>query len=161
MNSFSNNAALTRTLRCLKLVLTAGIALGGVAIAADNCSGTYHNVGNMADTQDIGGGVKLTAFSALSSNQFKDGEMRGGACSGYVINLPDGKARAVYACARKNKSGDVAIEEGSFEPGAERGTWKITSATGALAKTIGDSGWWHPVVENGKVVAGVWGGNCK
>ena len=82
-------------------------------------------------------------------------------CAGYALTTADGKVRVVYACARKNKAGDVAVEEGSLEPGAERGTWKVTLATGALAKSVGDSGWWKPAVDNGKVTIGIWGGTCK
>lgn len=146
----------------LKTLAGAGVALlASGAAFADNCSGTYHSVGNMFDSLDIGSGVKVSAFSALSSNAFKDGEVRAGACAGYMLNASDGKMRMVYACARKNKAGDVAVDEGTFEPGASRGTWKITMATGALAKMLGDSGWWQPVVENGKVIAGIWGGTCK
>jgi len=148
-----------------KLALTAIILIGGAALSgiarADNCSGTWHNVAQSADTQDLGAGVKLTSFSALSSDTFKEsGELRVGACSGYVLAMPDGKVRVVFGCARRNSAGDVAVDEGSLEPGADKGTWKITSATGALAKTVGDSGWWKGTIENGKVSAGIWGGTC-
>jgi hypothetical protein len=75
--------------------------------------------------------------------------------------MPDGKVRVVYACARKNKAGDISVDEGSLEPGAERGTWKVTTATGGLAKQIGTSGWWQGAIDDGKVNAGIWGGTCK
>ena len=96
----------------------------------------------------------------VESRQGQTGELRVGACSGYVLTMADGKVRVVYACAR-NSAGDVAVDEGTLEPGADRGTWKTTSATGALAKSAGDSGWWKEAVDNGKVTAGIWGGTCK
>lgn len=143
------------------LVFLAGTALSGGAFA-DNCNGTYHNVGHTADTQDIGAGVKITSFSGMSSNHWTEkAESRVGTCAGYAISLPDGKARVVYVCARKNAAGDVSVDEGSLEPGADKGNWKVTYATGALAGQIGTSGWWKPVVDNGKVTAGAWGGTCK
>jgi hypothetical protein len=142
------------------VILGAGILLCGAAWA-DNCSGTYHSVGHTADTQDFGKGVKLTSFSALSSVAWKTGELLTGACSGYALAMADGKVRVVYACVRKNKEGDSYVDEGSLEPGAERGKWNITTATGALAKTIGSSGWWQGAIDDGKVSAGMWGGNCK
>ena len=60
----------------------------------------------------------------------------------------------------------LAREWGRYSPEplrgfADRGTWKVTSATGALAKTIGDSGWWTPAIDDGKVGIGIFGGTCK
>ena len=148
--------------RALQGVLTVVGLLLSVGAFADNCSGTWHNVGQMADTQDLGDGVSLTSFSALASNTYTErNEIRTGACAGYVLTLPDGKTRLVYACARKNKKGEIAIDEGSLEPDAKRGTWKVTSATGSLTKSIGDSGWWSQDIADGKVSAGTWGGTCN
>lgn len=149
-------------MRITAAVLVSASILTSTAALADNCKGTYHNVGHMADTQDIGAGVKLTSFMGLSSSTWtENNESRVGSCAGYAISLPDGKARVVFVCARKNAAGDVAVDEGSLEPGADKGSWKVNYATGALAKRVGDSGWWQPVVDNGKVTAGVWGGNCN
>lgn len=143
------------------VVLVAGFCASSM-VYAENCSGTYHNVGHVADTQDLGNGVTLASFTSLSSNFFKEsGELRAGSCSGYVLSMADGKVRVVYACARKNKAGDVAVDEGTLEPGASRGTWNVTTATGALARAIGDSGWWQGAIEHGKVSAGTWGGICR
>jgi hypothetical protein len=142
------------------VLLVVGVAMSGTAFS-EKCSGTYHNVGDVADTHDLGNGVTLTAWSAFSSN-YDNGtnEIRPGACTGYTLTMADGNFRVVYACARKTSDGSVAVDEGSLEPGAERGTWKITSATGSLAKTLGDSGWWQGTIQDGKVSAGIWGGNC-
>src|SRR5579859_7692720 len=139
------------------------VLLSGVARAAENCSGNYTSVGHAADTQDLGNGVTLTSFSAMSSSSRNNTEdLLVGACTGYVLTMADGKVRVVYACARKNKAGDVVVDEGSLEPGADRGTGKYTSGTGTLAKRVGDSGWWKNAVDNnGKVTIGVWGGTCK
>ena len=145
-------------------IFVTGLSLAAICTAAlaDNCAGTYTNVGHTGDKQDLGKGVTLISFSSLSGGTWNNSEeVRTGACTGYVLTMADGKSRVVYACARKNKAGDVAVDEGSLEPGAERGTWKITSATGALAKTIGDSGWWKTAVDDGKVTSGIWGGTCK
>lgn len=143
------------------VVCLAGIAISGGALA-DNCNGTYHNVGHTADTQDIGADVKLTAFTGFTSAVWNERkEQTVGSCAGYALALPEGKARVVYACVRKNAAGDVYVDEGSWEPGAEMGTWKITAGTGSFIKTIGNGGWWKPVMDNGKVVSGMWGGNCR
>jgi hypothetical protein len=152
--------------RTNKLLLQAAVvscfAFSGLATSADNCSGTYTVVGNVGDKQDLGNGITLTTFQSHSSNQWNEtGEVRVGTCSGYFLTMADGKARMVYACARKNKDGDTVVDEGSLEPGADRGSWKVTHATGKLAKMLGDSGWWKAVADNGKVTIGVWGGTCK
>jgi hypothetical protein len=151
-------------IRALQGVLCVVGSLLSAGAIADNCSGTWHNAGQLAETHDLGNGVTLTSFSALSSMNaiFSDrNEMRTGACSGYLLTMPDGKVREVFACARKNNKGEVAVDEGSLEPGAKRGTWKVTSATGSLASSIGDSGWWTEDINDGKVSAGMWGGTCK
>ena len=148
----------TQALRAISLV--AGLILSAMAFA-DNCSGTWHNVDQIDHTEELGNGVALTSFSALSSNVYRErNEIRTGSCSGYVLTMPDGKTRVAYACARKNKLGDIAVDEGTREPGAKRGTWKVTSATGSLAGSIGDSGWWQEDINDGKVSAGTWGGTC-
>ncbi|UCH47229.1 MAG: hypothetical protein JSU95_14185 [Betaproteobacteria bacterium] len=137
------------------------LAMSGTAFS-DNCSGTWTTVGNVADTHDLGNGVTLTAWSSLSSAYWNEiEEMVAGTCTGYTLTMADGTSRTVFACARRNSQGDVQVDEGSLEPGAERGTWKITTATGAFAKRMGNSGWWQGTIQDGKVGAGIWGGNCK
>ena len=145
-------------------IFVTGLSLAALctAASADNCSGTYTNAWRTADKQDLGKGITLTNISSLTSSAYNNSdEVRIGSCTGYVLTMADGKSRVVYACACKNKAGDVAVDEGSLEPGTDRGTWKVTSATGALAKTIGDSGWWTPAIDDGKVGIGIFGGTCK
>jgi hypothetical protein len=142
--------------------MTAAVCAGTLPALADNCTGTWHNAAQTAETKDLGNGVKLTTFSAASSNAFAEsGDILVGGCTGYVLSHPDGRYRLVYSCARKNAAGDVLVDEGSQEPGEKQGTWKDTVATGALAKRLGDSGWWKATIDDGKVTAGIWGGTCK
>jgi hypothetical protein len=128
---------------------------------ADNCSGRWTNVGQSAETIDLGGGHTLTIFSARGSATSDNSPMTGtGQCGGYLLTTPDGKSRLGYACARKTKSGDSWSDYGTIEPGADRGTWKQSGGTGVFAGK-NNSGTWQAVVDDGKTTTGVWTGNCN
>ena len=150
--------------RTILITLVAGtLGWAPVSFAAERCTGTFTNVVQSSETIDLGNGVSLTTFSLRGGNQSNLGTIAVGGCSGYALAMPDGKLRVVYACARKTKDGDVWVDEGSLEPGAERGTWKATVSTGAMAKLfpVGSNGWWQATTNDGKVTAGIWEGTCK
>ena len=129
---------------------------------ADNCTGRWTNVGQSAETIDLGNGHTLTIFSARGSTTSDNSAMTGvGQCGGYVLTMPDGKSRLGYACARKNKNGDSWSDYGSIEPGADRGTWKQSGGTGVFAGKNNNSGWWQAVMDDGKTTTGIFSGNCQ
>ena len=131
------------------------------SLLAENCSGRWTNVGQSAETIDLGNGHTLTIFSARGSATSDNSPMTGvGQCGGYVLTTPDGKSRLSYACARKTKNGDSWSDFGGIEPGADRGTWKQSGGTGVFAGK-NNSGWWQAVVEDGKTTTGIWSGNCQ
>jgi hypothetical protein len=151
-----------RTTKLLKMGLFLGI--GGLACGpaiADSCTGRFTNVGQSAETIDLGKGHTLTIFVARGSVTSENSSQNGvGGCGGYVLTTPDGKTRLAYACARKNKDGDSWSDAGGIEPGADRGTWTQTGGTGVFARK-NSSGWWQVAMDDGKVTSGIWGGNCK
>ena len=143
------------------VLFVVGLTMSGAAFS-ERCTGTWHGVGNVADTHDLGNGVTLTLWSNRSSTYWNEiKEMVGGTCTGYTLTMANGTSRTVFACARRNSQGDVQVDEGSLEPGAERGTWKMTVATGAFANRVGNSGWWQGTLQDGNIAAGIWEGNCK
>jgi len=143
------------------VLFAVGITMSGAAFS-EKCTGSYHNVGSVADTHDLGNGVTVTAWSNRGTSYWNEiNEMVAGSCTGFTLTMADGTSRTLYACARRSSSGDVMVDEGSFEPGAERGTWTITTATGAFAPRVGNSGWWQGTIQDGNVSAGIWEGNCK
>ncbi len=84
------------------ITLVAG-TLGWVpaSFSAERCTGTFTNVAQSGETIDLGNGVTLISFSARSGNQSNLGTIAVGAYSGYVLTMPGGTARVVYAYARK------------------------------------------------------------
>ena len=152
-----------RTTSLLKMGLflsMSGIACGSAL--ADNCNGRFTNVGQSADTLDLGNGHTLTNFVARGSSTSENSPMNAtGACGGYVLTTPDGESRLAFACLRKNKDGDSYSDAGTMEPGASRGNWTQTGGTGVFAAKNGSSGWWEFTMNDGKVSSGKWGGNCK
>lgn len=140
--------------------LTAGAILSGTATAKE-CTGRWTNVGQSAETIDLGKGHTLTIFSARGSSTSDNTAMTGtGQCGGYVLITPDGKTRLNYACARKTKDGDSWSDAGGIEPGADYGTWTQTGGTGVFAGK-NHSGTWKVVADDGKVTTGTWTGNCQ
>ena len=102
--------------------LTAGAILSGAAMAKE-CTGRCTNVGQSAETIDLGKGHTLTIFSARGSGTSENSPMTGiGQCGGYVLTTPDGKTHLSYACVRKTKDGDSWSDAGGIEPGADHGT---------------------------------------
>jgi len=114
------------------------------------------------ETLELGKGHTLAVSFDRSTSTSDDGAYVGvGACAAYILTTPDGKTRLSYACARKDKDGDSWSDSGTLEPGADKGTWTQVGGTGKFAAKNGSSGWWQPVVSDGKVTSGTWGGNCK
>ncbi len=86
-------------------IVAASIVVSGGALA-DNCSGNWTNTGQSSDTIDLGDGHTLTTWFARGSVSSANSPFNTvGACGGYVLTTPDGKARTVYACTRKDKDG--------------------------------------------------------
>jgi len=123
------------------------------------CNGRVNNVALTSDTIEVDKGHAVTYFVAhsitTSDNSINNAA---GKCGGYFITTPDGKTRGVGVCARKSKDGSFS-DEWVIEPGAERGTWKMSGATGVFAGKHWE-GWWQPVSDDGKVFMGTWGSNC-
>jgi hypothetical protein len=142
--------------------LFTAILLAANAAFADNCTGEYTNVGVSAQTFEVAPGHKVTFFVARSSS-VTDGTSAYdlvGECGGYTLTMPDGKTLTNGMCARKGKDGDSVSEVFSREEGAERGTWKQISGTGAYAGK-NNSGWYQPTMSDGTTNIGKWGGNCQ
>ena len=149
-----------KTLLMKGVVFCAGTILCAGAYA-DNCSGHFNNVTQSLSTIEAGKDHVLTSFIFHSiTNSENSLNNAAGECSGYALTTPDGKTRLAGACARKTKDGGSFSDIWVKEPGAERGTWKMSGGTGALAgKTW--SGWWQVVFEDGKMTLGKWGGTCN
>jgi len=144
----------------LGVALVAGAMVFGQAMAKE-CSGRWTNVGQSAETIDLGKGHTLTIFSARGSSTSDNSALNAiGQCGGYVLTTPDGKMRLGYACVRKNKDGDSYSDAGGIEPGADRGTWTQTGGTGVFAGK-NNSGTWQAVFDDGKTTTGTWTGNCQ
>jgi len=138
-----------------------GFACLPVANAADNCSGRLANVAISSESIEVAKDHTMAIFVAHSVSSSENSRMDGaGKCGGYAFTTPDGKTRLVGVCARKNKNGDSWSDEWVLEHGAEKGTWKQSGGTGALANKKA-SGWWQPISDDGKVFTGRWGGNCN
>jgi hypothetical protein len=141
--------------------LTTGTVFSIAAMAADNCSGRYTNAVVSSETHEVAKGHVVTFFvargSLVSDNSYQNAV---GECGGYSLTIPDGKTMAAGICTRKGKEGDSESDVWSIEPGAERGTWKVVAGTGSWAGK-NNSGWWQPMIDDGKVNMGKWGGNCQ
>ena len=141
-------------------VLATGVLLCGGALA-DNCSGRYTNVGVSAETVEVAKGHTVTFFVSRGSTVSDNSPYNAvGECGGYFLTTPDGKTMAAGICTRKGKDEDSESDVFALEPGAERGTWKLVAGTGAFAG-MNASGWWQPMVDDGKENMGKWGGNCQ
>lgn len=141
-------------------IVGAGLFLCNAALA-DNCSGRYTNVGVSAETLEVAKGHTVTFYVSRGSTVSDNSPYNAvGECGGYFLTMPDGKTMAAGICTRKGKDGDSESDVFALEPGAERGTWKQVAGTGAFAGK-NNSGWWQPMVDDGKANMGKWGGNCQ
>jgi hypothetical protein len=150
-----------KLLRLSTYVLLLALAAFSLPCLADNCNGRWTNVTVSSETLEVAKGHTVTFFVARGSTTSDNSPMNAvGECGGYFVSTPDGKTRAAGVCTRKGKDGDSESDTWSMEPGAERGTWKMVGGTGTLAgKNF--SGWWQPLVDDGKATTGIWGGNCN
>jgi len=129
--------------------------------AADNCTGHVHNLTISSETVEVAKGHTLTTFVSHSFTSSENSPNNAvGECGGYAITTPDGKTIVAGSCARKTKDGDSWSDEWRMEPGAQRGTWKQTGGTGVFAGKNW-TGWWQPVLSEGKIYMGIWGGTCN
>jgi hypothetical protein len=127
---------------------------------ADDCSGHYSGAIESASNIEVAKNHSIAYWTTRqTSNSDNSGYSGVGMCNGYAITTPDGKVRMAGACALKNKDGDSWSYTWGMEPGADRGWWKSTAGTGALARL--NSGWWQPTVTDGKTSIGIWGGTCN
>lgn len=148
---------------CAAATIASALAYSNAVQAADNCTGYDNLVTVSAETVDLGNGHTLTVLrqhSALTSEDAPLWNLVTGECSGTVLTTPDGKARAVGHCLRRDKDGDSASIEWGLQPGAERGYWKFTGGSGKFAQR-GGSGWAEMVRTDGKIEQYKWGGTCK
>ncbi len=142
------------------LIFVTGVFACGGALA-DNCSGNWTNTTQSADTIDLGDGHTLTTWFARGSVSSANSPFNTvGACGGYVLTTPDGKARVVYACTRKNENGDSISDSGSMEPGDDYGTWTQQGGTGVFAGKRW-SGTWREINTDGQTTLGTFTGNCN
>jgi hypothetical protein len=145
------------------LLVAACLSSVDSAVAADNCTGYDNLVTISMETVDLGKGHTLTVLrqhSALTSEDAPIWNLVTGECSGTILATPDGKARALGHCLRRDKDGDSASIEWGLQPGADRGYWKYTGGTGKYAKVSG-SGWAEVVRTDGKIEQYKWGGTCR
>jgi hypothetical protein len=138
------------------------ILVGGIAQAADNCTGHDVLVSRSGETLDLGGGHSLTVFRSYSVVMSENSiyNMLTGECSGTALATPDGKVRSGGHCARKDKDGHTQSIEWSQPAGAEKGMWRSVGGTGKFAGKT-DAGWFKGVVSDGAMNIGTWGGTCK
>jgi hypothetical protein len=143
-------------------VLSAGVLVYNLVVAADNCTGYDALVTQSSETLDLGQGHSLTVFRAksmmVSDNSIY--HLTTGECSGTTLATPDGKVQHSGYCLRSDKDGDTQSVEWSMGPGAERGMWKATGGTGKFAGKT-DSGWFQDVRVDGKMIVTTWGGTCS
>jgi len=83
----------------------------------------------------------------------------GGECAGTVLQTEDGKIQQVGYCSRHDKDGDTQSISFQQAPGADKGEWKTTGGTGKFAGKV-NSGWFQPVLMDGKSSVVKWGGDC-
>lgn len=86
---------------------------------------------------------------------------RFGECAGTFLTLADGKQTGSGYCTRKDKDGDITMDEWALAPGADKGTWKIVVATGKFKNLVGSTGWWQFVGSDGKRSLVRFDGDCK
>ena len=132
------------------------------AFAADNCSGTFNNVITSSSTFEAAKGHSMTSwvYNEIGRSENAPQMNFAGECSGYMLTTPDGKIQAAGGCLRKAADGSSSSMAWELQPGAERGTWKITSGTGKYAGKK-SSGWYQMQFFEGKLSFGVWGGTCE
>jgi hypothetical protein len=127
---------ITKMLACLG-VLTGCVGVSSLGVAADNCSGTWVQVG--------------TAIVTLNDDHSAPDHMAVGVCGTTTLR-----------CTYKDKDGDTWTDEKSL--GAS-GTWKNVSGTGKYANT--KSSGWSKIIKaefgrpEGTIYIGVWGGECS
>ena len=140
------------------VLLSAGIASNSYA---DNCSGHYTAVFTAYDSAEIDKGHSIAYGSNRNSVTSDNSAYNGvGVCSAIILTTPDGKMQMKYSCVRKTPDGDSWSLTGEYGSASDKGTWVQTGGTGKFAGKTG-SGWWKPVMNDGKMEIGTWGGNCK
>lgn len=142
--------------------LAASLIVCGQAVAADNCTGYDVLFAVTEETLDLGSGHSLTVFRQKSILVTENAlyNLATGECSGTALATPDGKVRVNGHCARRDKDGDSHSIEFSQAAGADKGAWKSTGGTGKFAGK-NDSGWFHDVRTDGKMLVSKWGGTCR
>ena len=133
---------------------------GGALAAAHECSGHYSSANESTSNIEVAKDHSIVYWTTRQASASDNSAYNGvGMCNGYAITAPEGKVYMGGACALKNKDGDSWSYTWGMDPGAERGWWKTTAGTGALAAP--NSGWWQQTLSDGKTSIGIWGGTCK
>ena len=130
---------ITKILACLG-ALAGFVGVNGLAVAEDNCSGTWVRVG--------------TAVVTLNDDHNAPSHMAVGVCS-------PSPSTGTFRCTYKDADGDFWTNETSLR----LGKWKTISGTGKY-KNAKPSGWTKVVKTEsgrpeGKIYIGVWGGECS
>jgi hypothetical protein len=130
--------------------------------AADTCTGHDILVTQLADTTDLGHGLKQITVKQYSIVMSNDSiyNLAAGECSGTILLGDEGKTQFVGYCARRDKDGDTVSLSFHQSPGSDKGEWKIVSGTGKFAGKQ-DTGWFQNELTDGKMGVTKWGGDCK
>ena len=132
------------------------------AAQADNCGGRYNDFNLSFESAEVVKGYTISSSAGQHAVTSENSPYTStGRCAAIILAMPEGKMRVTYACIEKDKDGDSWTHSGGLEPGDSKGTWTQVAGSGKFASKVGSSGWWQPVIIEGKVTTGVWGGNCK
>lgn len=141
-----------------------GVLVFAVHAHAAECTGHDYYVVEMADTLDLGEGHSVTLFKSNSIGVADDpmapDHLAGGPCSGFIEVTSDGGLKMDGYCHRTNTDGDMIVDHWWQNLGDERGTWEWVRGTGALAKLVGQGGWFESALENGALGVTRWASNC-
>ena len=132
------------------------------AAHADNCSGHYTSVVTTYEVLEIDKGHTVVVLanrnSASSGGVLYNGV---GGCSATILTTPDGKFQMNYSCVRKSPEGESWSIVGTLDSSSTKGSWTQVAGTGRYSATNGSSGWFQPLMNDGKMELGTWGGNCR
>ncbi len=136
----------------------------GTLYAAE-CTGAGYNFTQMSETVELGEGHSVIVWKghAILVDDDPNGiyHMSSGPCIAVFSVLPDGGFKAAGNCSYTDGDGDFHSDRWWQEPGANRGRWETIHGSGKFAATVGDSGWYETVMENGLASVGRWGGECS
>jgi hypothetical protein len=150
--------------RLLSAISFSMCAFAAAAQAADTCTGTTVNISQMAESTETTKGNAIVTTRSISvvvtDNVKAPYNYASGECAGTFISTTDGAMHGYGHCSRRDRDGDVYNEEWAFPGGGQKGKWRLIGGTGKWAE-VRWSGWFEPVMSNGRMSAVRWGGNCE